>query len=155
MRLTEAQFQQELQGENSGQLYARECCANTWYAIGAMRLRRDDRAGAEVAFGETCDRVPRHPLAHAALSVLRGRAPELPASDPTIEATSVPEVVLARALATSLRGSVETAAALIDQALVTTPEGSAFWILPVEPLLHTMADPRWTAPLARLRNRAA
>ena len=31
---------------DSGQLYARECCANTWYAIGALRLHRGDGAGA-------------------------------------------------------------------------------------------------------------
>ena len=120
-----------------------------------MCLRRNDRAGAEAAFEETCSRVPSHPQAHAALTAIRGRAVEPAASDRPIESTAIPEIVLARALAMSLQGSGETAAALVDQALVTAPEGSAFWILPLEPLLHTSADARWSAPLARLRNRAA
>ena len=31
------QFERELQSEHAGQLYARECAANTWYAIGALQ----------------------------------------------------------------------------------------------------------------------
>ena len=34
------EFERELMLENAGQLYARECAANTWYAIGALRLRQ-------------------------------------------------------------------------------------------------------------------
>jgi hypothetical protein len=33
-------FERELAAEGSGHLYARECAANTWYAIGALHLRR-------------------------------------------------------------------------------------------------------------------
>ena len=32
-----AEFERELSVEGSGHLYARECCANTWYAIGALQ----------------------------------------------------------------------------------------------------------------------
>ena len=37
------EFERELAFEDAGQLYARECAANTWYAIGALRLRQHDR----------------------------------------------------------------------------------------------------------------
>jgi len=33
-------FERELAFEESGHLYGRECCANTWYSIGAIHLRR-------------------------------------------------------------------------------------------------------------------
>src|SRR6185503_6686508 len=43
-------FNRELANEASGHLYARECCANTWYAIGAVRLRRGETSEARAAF---------------------------------------------------------------------------------------------------------
>ena len=43
----------------------------------------------------------------------------------------------------------------ITLALSHAPEGSALWLLPVEPLLHTSANECWTAALALLRSRAA
>ena len=36
-------LERELSFEASGHLYARECCANTWYAIGALHQRRQQR----------------------------------------------------------------------------------------------------------------
>ena len=67
------QFELELAAEGSGQLYARECCANTWYAIGALRLRRGDGPAAIAAFDETLRRVPVHPLALAARFAIHAR----------------------------------------------------------------------------------
>ena len=55
------EFERELSFEHAGQLYARECAANTWYAIGALRLRQGRPADARAAFARahrTCGRAP-------------------------------------------------------------------------------------------------
>jgi hypothetical protein len=147
------QFRLELAVEDSGQLYARECCANTWYAIGALRLHGGDKAGAETAFAETRTRMPLHPLAAVALAGLRGGAPA--GSLQGLSKASALDVALAQALAAALRGDVAGAAALVDGTLAAAPAGSACWTLPVEPMLRVGADARWQSALARLRNRAA
>jgi len=147
------QFRLELAVEDSGQLYARECCANTWYAIGALRLHGGDKAGAETAFAETRTRMPLHPLAAVALAGLRGGAPA--GSLQGVSKASALDVALAQALAAALRGDVAGAAALVDGTLAAAPAGSACWTLPVEPMLRVGADARWQSALARLRNRAA
>jgi DNA-binding winged helix-turn-helix (wHTH) protein len=151
----EEQFRLELAGENSGQLYARECCANTWYAIGALRLRRGDRAGAEAAFAETRARVPQHPMAAVALAAVRADPQALSSQEGSISRLSAADVAFAHALAAVLRGDVQAAADLIDRALAATPPGSACWNLPLEPMLRAGSDSRWHSALARLRNRAA
>src|SRR5262249_20923849 len=56
-------FDRENASEASGHLYARECCANTWYAIGALRLRRAEYDEARRAFDESLRRVAQHRLA--------------------------------------------------------------------------------------------
>jgi len=150
----EDQFRLELAGENSGQLYAHECCANTWYAIGALRLRLGDVAGAKAAFDETRTRVPQHPMAAVALAALRAD-PKAAHSSGNISRFSAADVGLAQALAVSLRGDVPAAAGLVDRALAEAPPGSACWTLPVEPMLRVKTDSRWHSVLARLRNRAA
>lgn len=48
-------------------MYAREVAANTWYAIGGVRWRQRDVAGAREAFRESVRRVRTHPMARAAL----------------------------------------------------------------------------------------
>ena len=63
-----AEFERELAGEAAGHMYSRECCANTWYAIGALRLRQGRRDEAADAFARAIDRIPHHPLALAALN---------------------------------------------------------------------------------------
>src|SRR4029453_4713574 len=68
------EFRRELEFERAGQLYARECAANTWYAIGAIHLRAGRREDADPAFREALNRVPGHPLAAAR----RGGAQQLP-----------------------------------------------------------------------------
>ena len=57
----------ELSFESAGQLYARECAANTWYAIGALRLRQGRSADARAAFARAIERVATHPMARAGL----------------------------------------------------------------------------------------
>ena len=61
-------FNRELAAEAGGHLYARECCANVWYAIGAMRWRRGDREQAREAFAQALRRVQGHALASIGLA---------------------------------------------------------------------------------------
>ena len=121
-----------------------------------------------------------HPLAHAALLVLRSRG-TTSHSDPITDfglseeardplglqarlsrsadagelRSGQPEMALARAVAGMLGGQVPDAVTAIETALDRAPPGSALWLLPVEPLLRIGDDTRWSSVLARLRNRAA
>jgi DNA-binding winged helix-turn-helix (wHTH) protein/Tfp pilus assembly protein PilF len=139
------EFTRELEFEGDGQLYARECCANTWYAIGAVHLRNGGRDEAHAAFREALNRVPGHPLAAAACG----------AKSQIAVATNV-DVAMVEAAALVLQGKHDDAAGLCGEALVRAEPGPAGWILPVEPLLnpshHTDA---WARTLAILRDRAA
>jgi tetratricopeptide (TPR) repeat protein len=156
-----ADFEGELSHETSGHLYARECCANTWYAIGALRLRRGELAEARAAFAQALDRLPIHPMARAGLAVLADREGHAAApSRAAVQNAPVPvEAVIARAaVAVLVAGDAGLANAVtsVEQALAAAPAGNAGWLIPIEPLLgvHLRAD-AWAGVLARLRTRAA
>jgi hypothetical protein len=139
--------------EGGGHLYGRECCANTWYAIGALQWRGGDRVAAAAAFQQAVTRVARHPLARLGLAAL-GSAEA--ASTVHIQQPPSFDAALGRAVGLVLTGRHGEAAALVDQALAAAPAGNAGWLLPVEPLLHVSARSTiWAPVLARLRTRAA
>jgi hypothetical protein len=139
------QFARELEFEGDGQLYARECSANTWYAVGALHLRRGRRHEADAAFREASNRVPGHPLA----AVVCGLEPR------TGLANSVDTAML-KAAALVLEEKHEDAARICAEALARADSGPAGWILPVEPLLNPLSHPgAWRRTLALLRDRAA
>jgi len=150
-------FERELSMEASGHLYARECCANTWYSVGAMRLRQGRRAEATEAFREAVARVAVHPQALAALIVLGDAraAAAVPsrtgsADPPRIERT------VAYAVGFALSGNAAGAARLLDETLAKAPPGSAAWFLPVEPLLRVSEQPDlWAPALSRVQSRAS
>ena len=162
-------FDRELAAEAAGHLYARECCANVWYAIGAMRWRRGDRVGAREAFAQALQRVHRHPLASIGLqaaggssaaeaslktrSPMRAEAPPRPTTDPQPR-TTVIDVAMGRAVALALSGERAEAARVVDAALASSPPGNGAWLLPVEPMLAA-GGAEWDAAFARLRSRAA
>ena len=140
-------FDRELAAEHGGHLYTRECCANVWYAIGAMRWRDGDRSGANEAFAEALRRVERHPLASCLLA-------GLPESHDAATRASLVDVAMARAVTLTAAGQRAEAAALLDAALNAAPPGNGGWILAVEPMLR-VGGPEWEPALARLRSRAA
>jgi DNA-binding winged helix-turn-helix (wHTH) protein len=149
-----AAFARELALEASGQLYARECCANTWYAIGVLHLRRADTARAREAFHQTLQRVPQHRLAWI------GSKSAGPGDSDVIAVASAHAVsvdaafVVAAAFVRS--GNHAEAARLVDEALAVAPPGNAGWLLPIEPILHVTAHADiWAPALARLRTRAS
>jgi DNA-binding winged helix-turn-helix (wHTH) protein len=146
-------LERELSFESSGHLYARECCANAWYAIGALHARKQRRTEAVAAFQQALARVPKHPLANLGLGILKAGAP-MPAAvgvtAPSFEAAVGQAAVLVMA------GDPEDAMRLVEQALTVAPPGNAGWLLPVEPLLNVAATPgTWAPALTRLRTRAA
>lgn len=153
--------------EGSRHLYGRECVANSWYAIGALRLRSGDRAGAGAAFGEAERRMPRHPGAAIGLVLLDGRGLEdLARRGAESEHLSATDRAMGLACvcgASALAGrplppgvGMELAAAAVDAALSAAEPGNAGWLLPVEPLIHPSGAPDvWSAALSRLRGRAA
>jgi len=139
------EFTRELEFEADGQLYARECAANTWYAIGAIHLSAGRREGADAAFREALKRVPSHPLAGA----LCGASQQAPT-------TNTVDLAMPAAATLVLDGKHDDAARLCGEALVQAEPGPAGWILPVEPLLKPLRHPdAWARTLAILRDRAA
>jgi DNA-binding winged helix-turn-helix (wHTH) protein len=146
-------LERELSFEASGHLYARECCANTWYAIGAIHTRRQRRQDAVAAFQQALARVPKHPLAALGLGILERAAPM-----PAATGGSAPsfDAALTQATLLVVAGDLQDAMHLLDQALTAASPGNAGWLLPVEPLLNVAAAPdTWAPVLARLRTRAA
>jgi tetratricopeptide (TPR) repeat protein len=155
-------FEAELTFETAGHLYGRECCANTFYAIGALRLRQNRLADARLGFQRAVERVAVHPLAHialAALSEVGGTVPDPPAKPPVdglAARVGAIDAAICKAALLALRGDDVAAAAMVHRALTEAPAGSAGWLLPVEPLLHVTAHPdAWASALERLRARAA
>ncbi len=139
-----AEFERELADEGAGHMYSRECCSNTWYAIGALRARQGRAQDAVAAFSRALDRISNHPMALAAL----GR-------DPIGHADRY-SLSMAGAVRLAMDDAHGTAARSIADALAAADEGNAFWLLPVEPILHVTAQADiWAEPLARLRSRAA
>jgi DNA-binding winged helix-turn-helix (wHTH) protein len=165
------EFERELSYEGSGHLYARECCANTWYAIGALKLRQGDLGAARVAFQHALSRVAMHPLAQIGVAVLSpvirpaSRIDETVPADrpspdpagPQLDARGAPvDRAVSRAVQLVLAGAPTDAARIVDRALAEAAPGSAGWLLPVEPILRALAAPElWGPALGRVRNRAA
>jgi DNA-binding winged helix-turn-helix (wHTH) protein/cytochrome c-type biogenesis protein CcmH/NrfG len=151
------QFERELSFEGSGHLYARECCANTWYAIGALRLREGRLADARDAFSRAIDRVGIHPTARVGLAAVSPDARR--AADQAIGGERMPRPLEAAMVGASqlvLAGAHDDAARLVDTMLAGAPPGNAGWLTPIEPLLNVSAHPAaWAPVLARLRTRAA
>lgn len=150
-------FERELAAADGGQLYARECAANTWYAIGVIRLGQGRSSDATAAFVEATTRVTAHPLATVALAAA-GRPPSRATHERQSAASSrsAVDVAMVLAAAAALLGRHAEAAALLDSALAEAPPGNAGWLIPIEPLLNPSARPdAWSRVLARLKNRAA
>ena len=152
-------FERELASEHGGQLYARECAANTWYAIGALQLRRGRREDACAAFTRATARVAAHPMANVALvaaGALDHASSAASAAIPTGRGVPAVEAAMAHAAQLVLAGDHDAAGRVIAEMLANAPRGNAAWTVPIEPLLQVGAhSAAWTLALARLRNRAA
>jgi DNA-binding winged helix-turn-helix (wHTH) protein/Flp pilus assembly protein TadD len=156
------EFELELSLEDTGHLYSRECCANTWYALGALRLRQGHQAEAGTAFQRALERVAGHPMARVGLAAVGPpSSPSVRPQDrhrvdrPDLDARAV-EAALVRAGRLVVAGAHADAAHVVGEALTVAAAGDAGWVLPVEPLLHVTAHlDTWARPLALIRDRAA
>ena len=155
------EFERELSFESAGQLYARECAANTWYAIGALRLRQGRPADARAAFARAIERVAGAPDGAAGTHRRRRRrariAPPVDGgSGPTGRRTSPVDAAVFQAARLVVAGAHSEAARILDDALAGAPAAAPAWLLPIEPMLHVTARPDvWARTLAHLRNRAS
>ncbi len=160
----EVAFDRELAAEAVGHIYTRQAAANTWCAIGAVRLGQSRTAEAAAAFEHALQRVPGHPLVLAAMTVVadRGRRVAIQSRlDGRLATLRMyerhVEVAMVTAVVRVLAGRHAEAAADVSAALQAAPPGSsAGWTLPVEPLLQVATHPvEWAAALSTLRSRAA
>ena len=153
------ELMRELSWADSGQLYARECAANTRYALGAIRWRQQRRHEAETEFARALAIAPRHVAAAAALhGMLIGPDHHLRQGSggqergnyrQEIDAILGPTILLARA------NRHREAAQLYRDAVARMPPGSAGWHLPLEPTINPLAHlEHWGDVLAMIRRRA-
>jgi DNA-binding winged helix-turn-helix (wHTH) protein/cytochrome c-type biogenesis protein CcmH/NrfG len=157
-------WHRELTFETSGQLYARECAANTWYAIGCVMLRQQRHADAIAAFEQALQRVPSHVLAMIGLSVA-GVAPDRREAlerdvvrliDQLAARRLLIDAAIARAVKAVCAGNPDVAPGVIEAALDAAPVGNAGWTISVDPLLNVSSrEGAFAQVLARLRTRAA
>jgi hypothetical protein len=66
------QLGRELAFEPAGHVYARQACAHSLCAMGAIHLRNAATADAAAAFEQALERVPGHPMALVALAAITG-----------------------------------------------------------------------------------
>jgi tetratricopeptide (TPR) repeat protein len=156
------EFERELSMASS-HVYGREVVANTWYAIGALELRRQRSARAREAFEHAIAHVGTHPFARVGLSAASGMShPPAPGRSSLTDVQQAgehsPTVDAAMLKAADLvgHGRHAEAAQIVERSLASAPAGSAGWLLPIEPLLRVADHPHvWVRALALLRNRAA
>jgi tetratricopeptide (TPR) repeat protein len=146
-------FARELALENPGHVYARECAANTWCAIGALALTEGQCEAARDAFGEALSRVPGHAMAAMGRQFAGNGSADL--AHMSGNASPI-DSAFVRAAALVLHGRHADAARLCTDALIAAEPGSAGYLLPVDPLLR--ANERrevWAPALAAVANRAS
>lgn len=141
---------EELMHRPSDHVYSREVEAESWTAIGACHLRRDNRDAARAAFNEAVQRVPLHGMARAGLETIDGVRRRT-----SISASRI-DVAMSSAVVLVAQGEVLAAVALVFSALEAAPAGSAGWSIPIAPLLRVQdATDAWAPVLALLRTRAS
>ena len=154
----EAELRRELESADSGHLFARECAANTWYALGAVLLRQGKEAEADAAFARALTIAPRHVSAAAALRVELPSSQDRPAASAPGEGGDYAremDMALGQTIVLARAGHHAEAARTYRDAVAQAPPGFAGWMLPVEPLLTPLAhDGIWREALALVRARA-
>jgi DNA-binding winged helix-turn-helix (wHTH) protein len=140
-----AALTRELAWSDSGQVYARECAANTWYALGAVHRRQGKRDDSAAAFARVLTIAPCHVSAVAAV---RGEVPASGLHNPV-------DVALAQAIVLVRANRHADAARVFTDALAASAVPAAGWLLPVEPFLHPLEHRHlWAEALALVRVRA-
>lgn len=175
-------FDREISLESRGHLYARECCANAWWATGVCYLLLGDLEAARAAFLQAIARIAHHPMAWAGMEILERRegheaarpqgysgtrpqgdragrgvgADLVSRDDPSSVGLSLRfEHEMARAALLVDAGDVSGAVKILYTALLAAPPGNTGWLIPIDPLLRVWEHPEaWESVLALLRERA-
>ena len=146
------EFHRELSAEVPGQIYARECAANTWYSMGAVLLRAGRVDEAIDACGRALERIPGHALATIALAMATGNPIHAPA---TAAGVIDADAVLATTVALAGQGQPAAGARFITETLAQAAPAGTAWLLPVEPLINAAARPDcWSDALRTIAVRA-
>jgi tetratricopeptide (TPR) repeat protein len=153
------EFTRELTLGERAQIYAAQSRANTWCAIGGVRLRQAQADEALKAFDTAIDLVSGHPVAMAARAAITGDAAAQSGLEDRLrrlrENGATLEAAFADATRDALTGRPESAASVLHTALEQQPTGSGGWTVPVDPILHVSAHPEpWDPVLRLLRSRA-
>ena len=141
------ELEAELSVSDRRQIYWQECAANSWYALGGIRLRLRDFTKADAAFRRALEIAPGHLLSMAAL----GRPlPELPLRDHRLF-----DLRLAQVVSLVRENRHADAARACAAMLAHAPGPGAGWLLPVEPILSVSVRPAiWSTVLAVVQARA-
>jgi len=143
------ELERELAHRDEGHVYARECYANVWYSIGAIRWRQGHRDAAEAAFREALRRAPSHPLASVGLAAMCSESPAM-------NCVAGVDAAIAAAASLSLAGKHDDAARVCGEAICAAPPGPDGWTVPIDPLLQaTSHQEAWAKTLALIRERSA
>ena len=146
------ELSRELARADERHLYSRECCANSWYAAGALHRRSGRCDDADRAFRRALALVPGHALARIGLAALSGEP--IPESIPGAVSALDPIVVAAARLSAQSRD--DEAARMAADSLAAARPGPDGWQLPIDPLVHAAAHrDAWAEPLRILHDRAA
>jgi tetratricopeptide (TPR) repeat protein len=168
------ELSKEIEFEDSGQLWAIEASANSWYALGVIHVQHGRPNEARAAFEQALKRVPGHPMAKLYIAPAISPAPSISSASllPRVPSGEVQarlgrpadagedvlvsvEATMVMAAYLVLQGQHEQAAGMCAAALQRAPCGSAGWWLPVEPTLRVWERPDvWAPVLAALRARA-
>jgi len=125
-------------------LYGREYTMHAHLAEGAARSRAGKAEDALRSFRAALALYPGQPLAAAGIAAITGEP---------YDAAAVADPFM-RGVALAAMGRADAAAATLAQAIEEAPAGMAGWWLPVEPLLHQVADSAvFAAVRARLLDR--
>jgi DNA-binding winged helix-turn-helix (wHTH) protein len=151
------EFERELAFEGTGSIYVREACANSWCAIGAVRLCRSDHPGALAAFDRATTVLPGHAVPIAVRAALDGRREGLDERLQQLRGGGqTMEAALAEAVFDTVRGDAPAAESVVRAALQRSPADSRGWGIPVDPLLAVSTHPPlWEPVLTLLRSRAS
>jgi DNA-binding winged helix-turn-helix (wHTH) protein len=147
------EFARELALDNPDHIFARECGANTWCAIGALALRENRELEACKAFREALSLMRGHAMATVALQSIETRQLDM-SRIPTLH-SSVDSAIV-RAAAFALQDRHAEAAATCLAALHHAEPGSAGYLIPVEPLLGATRHPHlWREVFSTVAARAS
>lgn len=146
-------FAEEIDGGNSGHVYAREFVVNARVATGFVHLAGNNAAAASASFAEAAGH-PKAIVGRYAIDGVSG-AVETAIAELT-RSERLAEAALVTAGAQIVGKQIDEAVHTLERLLVSSPTGPAGWIIPIDPMLAPIREPLERSGLfAKLAARAA